>query len=157
MERCIILSRRMQPPVRVGSLTVGDQSFTVTQEGGTCTYTISPNGQVFDYLAGTAYLSVTTENCCTWSATSDASWIMITSGMNGTGNGNVNYSVSENLSTARMGSITIEGEIFTVIQVGNPTASCSNWGDVITEYQIYVYGHGTWNDVITCYNQYASQ
>ena len=32
-----------------------------------------------------------------------------------------------------------------------------NVADVITKYGTYVSGQATWEDVITCYNQYLSQ
>ena len=38
---------------------------------------------------------------CTWTATSNASWITITSGSSGTGNGTVSYSVSSNTDTSQ--------------------------------------------------------
>jgi len=39
-------------------------------------------------------------------------------------------------------------------QVGSQ--ECSTWADVIAKYQAYVSSQASWNDVITCYNQYAS-
>src|SRR5262249_32686092 len=55
-----------------------------------------------------------------WSAISNNSWIMVTSGSSGTGNGTVNYTVASNSSTARSGSITIVNLAFNVTQDGVP-------------------------------------
>ena len=99
---------------------------------------------------------MTTENCCIWTATSNVSWITITSGNSGTGNGLVNYLVSANSGSQRIGTMTIGGQTFTVSQEGSTSSECSTWSDVITKYNAYVSGQATWTDVITCYNQYAS-
>ncbi|OGW40465.1 MAG: hypothetical protein A2Y97_04355 [Nitrospirae bacterium RBG_13_39_12] len=84
-----------------------------------CTYSIIPDNQVFGSSGGTGSVSVMTQSGCTWTATSNASWITITSGSFGTGNGTVNYSVAVNSSTSqRTGTMTIEGKTLTVIQSG---------------------------------------
>jgi len=139
---------------RTGTMTIAGQTFTVTEEGLTCTYTISPTSQSFNSFTGTGSVDVTTQSGCTWTATSNDSWIAITSGSSGTGNGTVNYSVSTNTGSQRTGTITIAGQTFTVTQEG--ITECSAWDDVIAKYQVYVIGHATWSDVITCYNEYAS-
>ena len=79
---------------RTGTLTIAGQTFTVIQQGISCTFTISPTSQSFSSSGGTGSVSVTTQSGCTWTATSNVSWITITSGSSGTGNGTVNYSVS---------------------------------------------------------------
>jgi len=103
-----------------------------------CTYTISPTSQSFDSSGGSGSVTVTTQNGCTWSATSNASWITITSGSSGTGNGTVNYTVSSNSTTSqRTGTMTVAGQTFTVTQE-KVTAECTTWSDVISTYQQYV-------------------
>jgi sirohydrochlorin ferrochelatase len=41
-----------------------------------------------------------------------------------------------------------------VIQEGNG-GECSTWNDVITEYEAYLDGQVSWDDVVVCYNEYA--
>jgi hypothetical protein len=85
----------------------------------TCTYSISPPTQSFTASAGTGTVSVTTQSTCPWAAASGASWMTITSGSNGTGNGTVRYSISANTSpSSRTASSTMAGKIFTVTQAG---------------------------------------
>jgi hypothetical protein len=56
---------------------------------------------------------------CDWTAISDASFISITSGASGTGNGTVSYTVASNtLTTVRSGSMIIAGQRYTVTQSG---------------------------------------
>jgi len=139
---------------RIGTMTEAGQTFTVTQSGLTCTYTISPTSQSYNSDGGIGNVSVTASSSnCSWTATSNDSWITITSGSSGTGNGTVNYSVLANSSTSsRTGTMTIAGGTFTVTQGGG----CSTWTDVIDKYNAYVSEQTVWTDVITCYNQYTS-
>ena len=151
------VSVNITPNQRTGSITIADQTFTVTQSEGTCNYSISPTTQSFSTLGGTGYVSVTTESSCSWTATSNASWVTITSGSTETGNGIVNYLVAANTGSQRTGIITIAGQTFTVKQDGTPITECTTWTEVIDKYNTYVSGQAAWNDVITCYNQYASK
>jgi hypothetical protein len=61
-------------------------------------------------------VNVSTSNGCSWSAGSNASWITITSGGSGTGDGTVRYLVAPNVGGARTGTLTIAGHTFTVTQ-----------------------------------------
>lgn len=59
-------------------------------------------------------------------ATSNQSWITITSGSSGSGNGTVGYSVSSNSSTnSRTGTITIAGKTFVITITGSNDVSGS--------------------------------
>ena len=84
-----------------------------------CTYSISPTSQSFPPEGGTGNASVTAPNGCNWTAVSNAGWITITSGNNGSGDGSVSYSVATNTSTSsRTGTLTIAGQTFTIMQEG---------------------------------------
>ena len=97
----------------------------VTQ--GTCTYSISPTSKSFDHQGGTGSVAVTASpSNCNWSASSNRSWITITSGSAGTGNGTVQYSVAANTSaSSRSGQLTIAGKTFNISQEGAPSCSFS--------------------------------
>ncbi len=82
-----------------------------------CAYTIFPASKYFGHDGGTGNVSVTTQIVCYWTATSYESWISITSGSSGSGNGTVYYSVDANSgTTSRTGTMNIAGAIFTVNQ-----------------------------------------
>jgi len=109
---------------RTGTLTVAGKTFTVTQDGISCTYAISPAGQSFTAAGGKGTVTVTAASACTWTATTDSSFINITSGGSGSGNGTVNYEVAPNSSqTQRTGILTIASQTFTVTQEGAPWRS----------------------------------
>jgi glucose/arabinose dehydrogenase len=98
----------------------------LTGSGPPCTYGIAPSSQSFGSSGGTANVSVTAGAGCGWTAVSNASWIHVTSGSSGTGDGNVAYSVDVNTaSSSRSGTITIAGNTFTVNQSGAATCTYS--------------------------------
>jgi Zn-dependent metalloprotease len=87
--------------------------------GGTCTYSISPTSASYAAGGGSGSVSVTAGTGCSWTAVSNASFITITGGASGTGNGTVTYSVASNAgTTSRTGTMTIAGKTFTVTQAG---------------------------------------
>jgi len=107
---------------RTGSATIAGQVFSVTQAAGTCSYLISPTARSHGGGAESSTVAVTTG--CSWTASSNASWITITSGSSGTGNGTVGYSVAANSTGfSRSGSATIAGQIFAVTQA--PASTCT--------------------------------
>ncbi len=94
--------------------------------GGTCSFSINPTSASFAAAGGSASVSVTTTAGCNWTAVSNNSFITITSGASGSGNGTVNYSVAANTSSlSRNGSMTIAGLTFSVSQAGTGGA-CTN-------------------------------
>jgi len=98
-------------PITMGILT------DVGWSTSSCTYSIYPTSQSFTASGGIGSVNVTTQSGCSWIATSGASWITITSGSSGTGNGTVSYSVAATTSS-RTGAMTIAGQTFTVTQSG---------------------------------------
>jgi hypothetical protein len=114
---------------RTGTLTIGGQTFTVTQSApgaGSCAFTISPSSISIGVNGGSGTISVSPNlPSCAWTASSTVNWITITSGASGTGNGTVAYSVAANTGTLeRTGTITIGGVAVTVTQSG-PSVLCT--------------------------------
>ena len=86
-----------------------------------CTaYSLSLISKSFGSSGGLGSIGVTATSGCSWNVSSNASWINITSGSSGTGNGTVSYSVSGNTGSSRTGTITIAGKTFTVTQDNGP-------------------------------------
>ena len=104
---------------RSGAITIGGRPFNVTQTGQSCTYSISPVNTSVSASAATGNFNVTALTGCAWTATSSGSWITITSGATGSGNGPVGYSIAANPNVAsRTGSISVGGQTYTVNQAG---------------------------------------
>ncbi len=121
---------------RTGTMTIAGQTFTVNQAGLSCTYTLSATATSVAATGGSGTVSVSATSGCGWIATANVSWISITSGSTGSGNGSVGYSVAANSTTStRSGTLTIAGKTFTVSQaaavsVDNPpTASLTSPGN----------------------------
>jgi hypothetical protein len=103
---------------RSGTVTIGGQTFTVNQAAAqTCAVSINPTSQSVGAAGITCLsVSVTAPSGCSRPATSNATWITVTNGATGSGNGTVTMNVAANSGTARTGTVTIGGQIFTVNQ-----------------------------------------
>lgn len=101
---------------RTGTMIIAGRVFTVTQDALACSYSISPMSASYTSAGGSGIVSVIAGSGCAWTAVSGASWITITSGASGSGNGAVNYSVATNAGAARSGTITVASQTFTITQ-----------------------------------------
>ena len=100
-----------------GELYVVNLGGTVSRIASTlpCTYAIAPTSASFLQGGGGASVAVTAPFGCAWTAVSNASWIAISGGASGSGNGTVTYSVSAYTGKPknRNGTMTIAGQTFT--------------------------------------------
>src|SRR5262245_4738747 len=95
----------------------------VTSEEISCVPTLSPNSVSLSKDGQTGSFSFSLPSICDWTATSNAtSWLTVTSGASGSGAGTVNYSVAANSGPQRVGTITVNGQAFTVTQDPNPSS-----------------------------------
>jgi len=85
-----------------------------------CVYTVSPTSASIVSNGGTNYLSIACGKYCSWIASSNDSWITLTSGTSGIGNGTIIFSVAANRGDSRTGTITVAGYTITVMQQGIP-------------------------------------
>ncbi len=96
-----------------------ESDFSREVSTSTCTYSLSPASQSFAASAGTGTVEVTTQSRCPWTAGRSPSWMTVTSGGNGIGDGTVRYSLSANTgSSPRSANATVAGKVFTVTQAG---------------------------------------
>jgi Pro-kumamolisin, activation domain/Bacterial Ig-like domain (group 3)/Putative binding domain, N-terminal len=98
-----------------GSVTVNVTS------SGVCTNSLSSDSASVGPGAASGSVGVVAASSCSWTAVSNTSWLTISSGNSGSGDGTVNYSFTANTgSTARSGTLTIAGQTFTVTQAAAP-------------------------------------
>ena len=91
-------------------------NLTVTP-GAACSFSLSSSGQAFGSVGGSGSVNIVTTPGCTWSAFNNASsFVTITSGATGTGNGSLTYIVAANTGVARSGTLTIAGQTYSVTQ-----------------------------------------
>ena len=107
-------------PSRSGAITAAGQTFTV-QQGNGCSYSLSSSGQNVPAGGGNGSVNVTSGSGCGWTATSNANWLTINSGANGSGNGSVGFTAAAHTGPSRQGTLTIGGRQFVVTQA----ESCS--------------------------------
>lgn len=120
---------------RVGTVTVGSATVRVSQAVSasspptptpqptptptpTCTYRLSQTTSSVSQDPQGLTIGVTAPANCMWTATSDASWITVTDGRTGSGNGSVRLGVAANSGDARTGRVRVGTETFTVQQAG---------------------------------------
>jgi hypothetical protein len=79
-----------------------------------CTYRVSPPGQSFVSGGGPGIVNVATQSGCSWTALSNASWLVITSNSIIIGSGTANYSaLSNSAGSTRTGTLTVAGQSIT--------------------------------------------
>ncbi|MGH9372543.1 MAG: BACON domain-containing protein, partial [Vicinamibacterales bacterium] len=81
---------------RSTTLTIAGLTFTVTQAGAACSYSIAPTARASGAAGETTTVAVTTSSTCGWTATSNAGWLTVSNGANRTGNGSVSIDVAAN-------------------------------------------------------------
>jgi regulation of enolase protein 1 (concanavalin A-like superfamily) len=105
----------------VTDLSAGDAAAIRSLYASTCDYglSVAPASASFTSDGGTGTTSVSTPSGCPWTASSSASWLIVTSAASGAGNGTVQYQVAANVSgTSRTGSLYLGGATLTVMQAG---------------------------------------
>jgi uncharacterized protein (TIGR03437 family) len=98
----------------------GSQQYTVTQSGSDGNLTVSPTSLTLTSAGGTGTVQVTTAAACSWSATSNVSWMKITNISVASGNGFVAYQVLANTLAARTGTLQIGPQTIIVTQEAAP-------------------------------------
>lgn len=105
------------------TISVGTQSssalpVTISYDKSCATLALSPS--VLPAAGGQATLTVTAPAGCSWTVSSNASWITFPGGVTGSGNGSVTFNASANTSTAQRNSyITAQRQSMPLIQAGS--------------------------------------
>jgi hypothetical protein len=119
---------------RTAVVTVAGKQVTIEQQAAPapapCTYAIKPPDATAGADAANVDVKVETAKNCAWAAATNVPWLTVNDGASGAGNGTVRLRVDRNTGTARTGTATIAGLVFTVMQAGaecrptiQPTAS----------------------------------
>lgn len=106
---------------RSGNITIAGKIFSISQQATECSYTLTPTGNSHSYNLESGSFSVIAPQGCNWTSSENYSWITLTSGFTGNGNGTIKYSVSSNNGNdtlSRKGGISVENQFFSIIQQG---------------------------------------
>jgi len=85
-------------------------------EGTTCVTSLSATNQNFTSSGGTGSFNVNAAGSCNWTAVPSDSFVTITSGSTGSGNGTVSFSLAANNGPQRTTSIVVGGQVFHINQ-----------------------------------------
>jgi hypothetical protein len=111
---------------RSGSITVGGQTFSVSEAAAACIYTLNPTSSNMPVEGGHGRVGLTTASTCAWTAVASAPWLDV-SNRSGTGSNDINFNVQPNSGTAaRSATITVGGQVFTLNQAGVPCTFAIN-------------------------------
>jgi hypothetical protein len=111
-------ARRVRVRVSRNSGSNGPYTLTFGQVAG-CNVSLGPATASYGAEGGQGSAAVTTPSGCTWSASTDAGWIALTTS-SGAGSGTVRYVVTPNLTAStRTGTITIANAAHVVTQAGS--------------------------------------
>ena len=132
---------------------IGGASFTITQPAASaCIYALSPGGQAFGVAGGAGTIDITVSTGCPWAAASNASWITITGGSTGNGNGSVAFQAAPNTGAARSGTVTVAGLLsFTVEEADALVTGLTSAGSIT-----HLASAGYWTTTITLVNTSSS-
>lgn len=99
--------------------TIAGQLLTVNQTSAACTASLSASSASALAAGGSGTVSIATPPGCPYSTTGVPSWLTVTSGGSGTGDGTISYSVQANSTIApRITTVFIGGQPFTLTQAG---------------------------------------
>lgn len=110
---------------RTATIRVGDQLFTVTQEGvSPCVHIAQPSHGNFFAQGGEGAFRIATRDYCHWQARSNADWVQLTGPGEGRGEREITFSVTANSEpTSRTGVIDVADATFVIIQQGRMPCS----------------------------------
>ena len=111
------------PSPRSAAITVGSQTVQLSQAAATCRYILSPSGDSIGFGGGRMTVTIQTLTGCSWTASSDANWLRITSGQSGNASGTVGLLAAANDGAQRIAHVNVGGQSVTMTQDAVPPSS----------------------------------
>ena len=107
-----------------------------------CQYNLETSEISMTAAGGLGSVSVLSTPACAWTAVGSAPWITVYSHPNGISSGLVGFQVAANTGAARIGVITIGGQVFTIREAGVGEVLVPNNALLISQ---FVAGGGQWS------------
>ena len=115
-----------------------------------CTVTLGTVTTDVGAAGTTGTIPVTAASTCSWTAASNATFLTISSGASGTGNGSVAYSIAANTGAARSASITVNGAVVNFTQAAAALQAPAGCAVTLSTTSVRINsGGGTANVVVT--------
>ncbi len=103
-------------PGGLGTSAMSDNTFAYSAP---CSFSVSPTNLNVAVGGGASNIAVAAGASCGWTATSGTSWLTVTNGASGSGNGTVSVTATANTTTAaRNATLTVAGQAVTITQPG---------------------------------------
>ena len=109
-----------------------DTPSSPTPQPAACTFTLSTNTLNIAATGATAAVGVAANTGCAWTATSNASFVVVNSGSSSSGTGTVGLTIAENTGDARTGTVTIAGHTVKIAQAASDPLF-GNWAGTIAK------------------------
>jgi hypothetical protein len=109
------VSENADPANRQASISVADRAVPLSQQGIPCQYTLEGVPSTLSEAGGQAIIGLRTHAACSWTARSESSFATVAPA-SGTGNAQLNVTVSGNAGAERPVVLTIAGERVTMMQ-----------------------------------------
>ena len=107
------------PSTPSNPFTFPNATVSTPAPGPPCTYTLTPPSRILSTSASTGLVIVAAADGCAWSAVSSASWLTVTAGATGLGNGMISYAVADNPSQdERIATLAVGESTFALSQTG---------------------------------------
>ncbi|HUE89852.1 MAG TPA: BACON domain-containing carbohydrate-binding protein [Vicinamibacterales bacterium] len=110
------------PAAREGDVVVNDERARIRQEAAPCQIELAPTARDVSASGESVSATVTAPSECAWAATTDVSWITVTSSSTGNGNGTLSIAVAANSGGQRTGTVQVADQALTIRQAA---ATCS--------------------------------
>lgn len=92
------------------------QDGEAVQQRALCAFDVRPGNLTISPAGGSIATNVSAQDGCAWSASVNVTWIAVTSGARGNGDGAAMFSVTANTGPLRSANITVAGQTFPVTQ-----------------------------------------
>jgi hypothetical protein len=121
-----VAAANTDPASRLAVIELNDQRANVTQAAGECTMHLGDTSGTFSPAGGSGTIDVQASSAmCTWTAESDASWVVIREGATGKGSGRVEFDVAAASGPPRTATVIVAGLRFAVTQSQGCTYAAS--------------------------------
>ena len=128
--------------LKVWTLGLGSSGYLIATTTVACQYNLETSETSMTAAGGPGSISVLSTPACAWTAVPSAPWITITSHGSNISSALMGYQVAVNTGPARIGVITIGGQVFTVRQAGVGEVLVPDNALLISQ---FVAGGGQWS------------
>ncbi len=96
-----------------------------------CNLALSPTNRINASSSATGLVFVSTSEGCPWTLVNTNDWVQIVSGASGTGNGQIDYLLTDNPGPPRTGNLVVADQVFVITQLEHSTNASISLADAL--------------------------